>query len=91
MAGNYRPLLAYTAWRCSSKTFPCLDALMYVTASVTGLTIGTRIVIGVPLIILTIIASILLSLFNDMTGKSAVTPQQFQKLIARIYKNRMKQ
>ncbi|MBI1216085.1 MAG: hypothetical protein GC185_09745 [Alphaproteobacteria bacterium] len=90
-AAGFCALLSYAARRSGTEGLSYFDGLMFTAASVTGLWGTARVVVGVPLVVLVIVASLLLCLFNDLTGRQQRTPEQFQKLIGRIYKNRMMQ
>ena len=84
-------LLIYTSWRCTSEQLSYLDGLMFIAAAGTsGMIPAAGAVVGFPMLIFVIIVSFLFSAFNDLTRKTKITPEQFQKLIGRIYKSQMK-
>jgi hypothetical protein len=83
--------LFYTSKRCSSDEMTYLEGLMWAMSCVSGSWGGTRVVLGIPLLVLVIIASLALSVFNDVIGRSALTAAQYSRLIGRIYRNRMVQ
>lgn len=83
-------MILFAGWCCSSPEVSYLDGLMYVMACVTGSS-GTRIIIGVPLLIITLILSVAISVFYCLIGKRELAPRAYHKMIDYIYKYRMDQ
>jgi hypothetical protein len=84
-------LLLYARKRCGSEKFPYINGLMFVAHSMQLWGMAGTILLAIPALFLIIIASIVMSLFYDLIGKSDATPIQYYKMIGLIYKNRTRQ
>jgi len=84
-------LLGYANTRCSGEHLTYREGLLFVTSSMMTGWPYLSVFVVFPALLLTVIGSVGLALFNDLVGARSQSPRSFHRLVAVFHRHRMRQ
>lgn len=84
-------MLSYAHWRCSSEKLRFWDGLLVVSASMMTGWIYNTLVLLLPALTYTFLASIYFAVLSDIRRQPLKARERFHRFVYRMYQNRMRQ
>lgn len=84
-------LLGYARWRCSSENLRYWDGLLVVSASMMTEWIYNTLVLLLPALTYSFLASIYFAVLSDIRRQPLKARERFHRFVYRMYQNRMRQ
>jgi hypothetical protein len=81
----------YVQRRCSSEKLSYWDGLLVVTASMMTGWMYSSLIVALPVLAFTFVASFLFAVYADVRRVPGEAAERFRKLVGRLYQNRMVQ
>jgi hypothetical protein len=89
--GVIQALFWYVQSRCSSEKLSYWDGLLIVTASMMTGWVYSSMLVVFPVLLFTFLSSVGFALYCEVRGVPSEAAELFHKLVARLYRNRMRQ